>query len=980
MMDMNRKSGNSVIYGVAIVVLVAAHIFCFSMVSSINRRMNESAVSNLLNTTRVIADTLDGLIRKDYDALRMVGALYERGMISETEQLIALRDTIGFDWIGIVDETGSGSDYDNNRFGISEYPETESWNLRETGHSDAYVGRMSGRSQITIWTPIYREDTYIGTVLGNVILARYYSSNIFTFYEGKGRTYLFNASNGSWIIRSMGSDGTLSRSADIYSLLEASGNTPEDIVAFRETVQAGRQGSAVLDFNGETSCLCFMPMPQSEDWYVATVIARDALLREASEVRIMIGLVLIILCVTLVLFAAAFMLWRVRRARIEEAHYREALFSNVSANIDSAFVIYEKESRKTAFVSDNITRLLGLDRAHIEESADRLFDWCKIPEEDSQRVAFLEGTLEKPAVREVRVENELGQESARTIRLELIPADLGQELAVLSDITSDKEIQSSLIETMERAEAASNAKNDFLSAMSHDLRTPINGIVGMTAIAATHLDDKKRVLDCLKKISESTEQLLNLVNEVLDMSQIESGKIRLTSERFNLAELLQNVLTVNYPGIQQKNHTVNVHIHLMQHEEVIGDPARLTRIAANLISNAIKYTPAGGEINLSLREKDAMLQGYGCYELLVKDNGIGMSPEFLTKLFTPFEREKDVQLSRIQGTGLGLSIVKNLVELMMGSIQVETRKGEGTTFRVTLNLQLDERQAETNSRLAGLKVLVVDDDAAACEPVTDILSSIGMAGEWTNSGEDAIRLIRTQHEKKDDYLAVLLDWKMPKMDGIETARRIRAEVDARVPIIILTAYNWSTIEAEAKEAGIDHFLTKPIYRANLLRKMTEVVEGGCEAFEEVIGLSAKGIPQGRRVLLAEDNELNKEIAIEILRAMGVEADCEENGAAVVRRFAASAPGTYDLILMDIQMPEMNGYEATEAIRNLKRPDGRTVPIVAMTADAFKRDEQMAYEAGMNEHLSKPISVERLAQVLKRFLSYSVNGGREETDE
>lgn len=966
---MNKKQNNkpvSLLFGALAVLLVSVLIFCLFMIDTINRRMNESAASNLLSTTRVIQNTLESYLNKDLESLNIISDLYKSRGYLECEQIDALCDTMGFDWVALVDAQGNGVDCFAGKFQASDLPCYAQWSPENTGYSDAYIGQ-SGRPQITLWQPIYREGQYVGTVFGSVILMKYYSADVFTFYDGAGRAYLFDSADGAWILKSLGTDGASVRQNDIYALFSASGNKEEEILAFQQAVENRQGGTAVMNFNGEQAYFCFLPLSSSPGWYITTVIAKDVLLKEAAEVQRMIHWVLAVLCGAVVCAAGAFMLWRLRKTKMKEARYRELLFANISANLDSAFLIYERNSkRKAVFVSDNIKRLLGLNRKWIGEDAGRLFSWCGIPEEDLQRTAFLEGSLDKPAVREVCVENELGEKN-RTIRLELIPADMGQTIAVLTDITKSKEIQDSLIETMQHAEAASNAKNEFLSAMSHDLRTPINGIVGMTAIAAAHLEDKHRVRDCLTKISESTAHLLDLINEVLDMSQIESGKITLVHESFNIAELLQNVLNVNYPGIQQKSHQVNVHVDLMEHENVIGDPARLTRITANLISNAIKYTPSGGTISLTLREKEPMIQGYGCYELTVQDNGIGMSEAFQERLFEPFEREEDVRLSRIQGTGLGLPIVKNIVDLMMGSIQVQSKKGEGSTFCVTVNLQLDIREEKRDAKLTDLPVLVVDDDTTACRTVSAILCNIGMKGEWTDSGFKAVEMVAGRHEKGADYFAVLLDWKMPGMDGLETARRIRAEVDEQVPIIILTAFDWSEIETEAKEAGVNAFFSKPIYKAKLAQKMTEIAEGHLETFDKLLPACAAEIPPGKRVLLAEDNALNREIAVEILRMMGVETDCAEDGAEAVERFAGSEPGTYATVLMDIQMPRLNGYEATEKIRKLDHPDACTVPIIAMTADAFKKDERAAREAGMNEHLAKPISIERLAQVLKRFL-------------
>lgn len=957
-----------VMCGIVIFIVAAALFFCISMIRNINQRMNQSATSNLLNTTQVIEDALESQINKDLESLKIVGELRKRGEYLGAEQVQTFCDTLGFDWIGVVDAQENGVDCFADKFQATDIPCYEQWTPEETGYSDAYIGQ-SGRSQITLWIPIYEDQKYIGTVFGNVIFMKYYSASVFTFYEGEGRTYLFDASDGVWILKSLGTDGVSTRQKDIYSLLLASGNEEEKVHAFRQIVEERKIGTGVFDFNAEESYLCFMPLSSSTDWYVITVIAKDVLLKEASEVQRMIRWVFIVLCVTLVFFAIAFAVWMIQKTKKEEAYYREALFANISANLDSAFLIYEKSSRKTAFVSDNVKRLLGLERDWLRENAGRLFDWCKIEQGDSLRTIFLDGMLDKAAVREVCVENEMGVNS-RYIRLELIPADLGQEIAVLTDITKDKDIQSSLLDAMQRAEAADKARNNFLSSMSHDIRTPLNGIVGMTAIAAAHLEDKNRVRNCLTKINEASAQLLHLINEVLDMSQIESGKIELSNEPFNLAELFQDVLNVSYPGIQQKNHTVNVRIHLMKHEEVIGDVGRLKRVVTNLLSNAIKYTPSGGKITLELQEKPQKLQGYGCYELIVQDNGIGMSPEFQKKLFEPFEREEDVRISRIQGTGLGMSIVKNIVSLMMGDIQVQSEKGKGSTFRVMINMRLDEQERELDGQLDSLPVLVVDDDVITCMTAADMLCDIKMTGEWASNGADAIRKVAERKQRGEDYMAVILDWKMPEMDGVETARRIRTEVDAQIPIIILTAYDWSEIEREAKEAGVDAFLSKPIYKAKLLWKMTEIASGNTET-SELSGVFFSGnIPPGRRVLLAEDNELNMEIAVELLRAMGIQADCVENGAVAAERFAYSEPGTYDLILMDIQMPKMNGYEATRAIRSMDRPDSQTIPVIAMTADAFKKDVQAAYAAGMNEHLTKPISVERLTEVMVKFLTGS----------
>lgn len=972
-MKSKNRYGHQKIKVVLITVLALLILaFCFCMMRSINRRMNESATATLLNTTRVMEGDITSRIESDLKALDLIGEMYQKQIYLQQEEFTMFYESMGFEWVEVLTE--QNNDYPNisNNQDLSKSSWYSEWKAGDRGYSDVYYGE-SGRQQMTLWTPIYIDDQYIGTVFADVLLHQYYSASVFTFYEGDGRTYIFDKSNGGWILKSMGNDGLASRKNDLYSLLLESGNDESDIEEFREAVQNGLTGTATLKFNGEDCFICFMPVGavDENDWYIATVIARNVLLKESRQVQGMIQLLFAAFCLGLAILGVLFVKWQNRLMQMRESNYREALFANISSNIDVAFLIYEKASQKTAFVSDNVKRILNLEREWLQEDAGHLFDWCGIEESDPSRNAFLEGTLDQPKIQEVCVENEVGIK-ARYIRVEMIPADLGQEIAVLTDITQDKDIQKSLMDAMRRAEEASQAKNEFMSSMSHDIRTPMNAVVGMTAIAAANLDDKDRVKDCLSKINDASAHLLQLINEILDMSRFESGKMDLQEEPFNLPQMLQEVLDLNYPGIKQKSQIIRAHIHSVEHEQVIGDTLRLQRVVTNLLSNAIKYTPECGLIEVDLSEKASAIKDYGCYEITVKDNGIGMSQEFLNKVFQPFEREQDVKIKKIQGTGLGMSIVKNIVSMMMGDIQVESEKNKGSMFRVIVHLKLDGMQDISNEvqdkRLQQLPVLVVDDDEMCGESVAKLLCEIGMSGEWVRDGEQAVTKVADRHRKKEDYLAVILDWKMPGMSGLETARRIRAEVDATVPIIILTAYDWSEIEKEGREAGIDSFLSKPIYKSKLRQKMLAIVDGMEIGNNITKKIAAEEIPPGKRVLVAEDNLINREIAVAILKTAGLEVDTVEDGAEVVEHFKNCKPGTYDIILMDIQMPRMDGYEATKVIRAMDRSDSRTIPIVAMTADAFTHDIQKAYMAGMNEHVAKPISVPHLMQVLSSFLA------------
>ncbi len=540
----------------------------------------------------------------------------------------------------------------------------------------------------------------------------------------------------------------------------------------------------------------------------------------------------------------------------------------------------------------------------------------------------------------------------------------------VDEAVHEEQIQKQILQdALETANRASAAKSDFMSKMSHDIRTPMNAIIGMTAIAAAHAENPDRVRDALSKISSSSRHLLGLINEVLDMSKVESGTISLAEEEFSLSDLFNSMLLMIQPQIQAHNHDLRVHIQDIQHENVIGDSLRIQQVFLNLMSNAVKYTPDGGEISLSVRERPVTTSSTGCYEFIVEDNGIGMSEEYLAHIFEPFSRAEDLRTSKIQGTGLGMAITQNIVHMMNGNITVESEPGKGSKFTVTIFLNLQEAQDIDTSELADLSVLVVDDDDSACESLCTMLDEIGMRSEGCTSGQDAVEAVQRAMNTALPFYAAILDWKMPGMDGLETAKAIKRLVGDTLPIIILSAYDWSDIEMEARAAGVDAFLSKPVFKSGLIRTFKSLrneepeVTGQASPLEPILQHDFSG----RRVLLVEDNDLNREIAREILEMAGLTVEEAENGQIAVDLFSASAAGYYSLILMDIQMPVMNGYDAATAIRALKHPDSMRIPIFAMTANAFVEDIQAAKAAGMNEHLSKPIDFESLGSALKKYL-------------
>ena len=537
-------------------------------------------------------------------------------------------------------------------------------------------------------------------------------------------------------------------------------------------------------------------------------------------------------------------------------------------------------------------------------------------------------------------------------------------------IKKEKKQEAALREAYYAAESASKAKTDFLSSMSHDIRTPMNGIIGMTAIAASHLDDKERVKDSLEKITKASRHLLSLINEVLDMNKIESGKVQLAEDEFNLSDLIENLINMTSSQITEHNHTLNVNVSGVQHENVIGDSLRIQKIFTNLMGNAVKFTPDGGRIRLTISERPSRQEKVGCYEFVFEDNGIGMSEEFMDHIFEPFTRAEDGSERRTQGTGLGMTISRNIARMMGGDIKVESTLGVGSIFTVTIYLKLQDKNENLEKRFVDLDVLVADDDELSLESSLDILSSMGMKVEGVNNGKDAVEKVVSRHSEGLDFFAAILDWKMPGMDGIEATREIRRRVGNDVPIIIISAYDWSEIEEDAKRAGANAFIGKPLFKSRLEKTFSSILgkeeEKPVDKYISLSDLEALKL-QGKRALVVEDNDLNMEIACEILETTGMSIETAIDGIEAVDLITSSPDGYYDIVFMDIQMPKMNGYDATRAIRAQNRPYLKQVPIIAMTANAFAEDVQAARTVGMNWHISKPLELHALKSVLERFI-------------
>ena len=833
---------------------------------------------------------------------------------------------------------------------------------------------LPGRPQMLAFICPETQGNYRGFAYDAIAIS-YYNDAVLRLldnsaFEGNASNYVIYP-DGRVVI-----DNSVNRKETIYNFIAMlrsySNLSEEQITELSNAFAQGRSGNLKVKL-GDTSYYLVYEGTAVQNWTMVGLVPVSIVNANLDELwfhtaQIVAGIVagLALLVILLIVRRSHTTL----RRKNTEISYRDELFQKLSRNVDDVFLMLDAETSKVDYVSPNIERLLGIPWREVRQDARVLATLH--PKDDPDRDKnFLEGLLSGEQ-REWDTEYEHRETKERrwfhNIAMGSEVEGRAKYILVMSDRTADKQVNQALSNAVAAAETANRAKSTFLSNMSHDIRTPMNAIIGFTTLALSNIDDKGRVKDYLAKTLASSNHLLSLINDVLDMSRIESGKIHLEEVEVNLSDVLHDLKTIVSGQIYAKQLELYMDVMDVTDEDVYCDKTRLNQILLNLLSNAIKFTPAGGTVSVRVRQLAGKVRGCGQYEFRIKDNGIGMSQEFAKKIFEPFERERTSTVSRIQGTGLGMAITKNIVDMMGGTIEVQTAQGKGTEFTVCVPMraQTEQRPVEKITELEGLKALVVDDDFNTCDSVTKMLVKVGMRAEWTLSGKEAVLRARQSIEMSDAYHAYIIDWRLPDMNGIEVTRRIRSLNDD-TPIIILTAYDWSDIEVEAKAAGVTAFCAKPMFMSDLRETLMSAL--GQKQTDAAQGLlpDKNADFKGKHILLVEDNELNREIAQEILREYGFLVDSAENGAVAVEKVSTAAPGSYDLVLMDVQMPIMDGYTATRQIRALDDPARAKLPILAMTANAFDEDRRNALESGMNGFLSKPIVIGDLVQELHKIL-------------
>ena len=833
---------------------------------------------------------------------------------------------------------------------------------------------VPGKSQLLVFATPKAHGIYQGFEYDAIAIA-YENSDIvdvldISAFDGNAQSFIIHP-DGRVVV-----DHSSETWGNVYNffgvLREHSDMSEKEVNELSEKFKAGRTDAMLVNLDGRNYYLVY-EKSDIQDWMFLGLVQADIVNASMNSLQ---RSTMLLVCVVVLCIAGLLILFILQKSRTSlkkkdtEILYRDELFQKLSMNVDDVFLMLDAKTYQADYVSPNVEKLLGITVEQIRKDICILGRLHPVKSEDPER-NYLDGiqVSEQQEWDFEYIHQKTGEQRwFHDIAMGSEVNGKKKYILVMSDRTSDRKMNQALSEAVHAAETANRAKSTFLSNMSHDIRTPMNAIIGFTTLAVSNIDDKKRVHDYLGKILSASNHLLSLINDILDMSRIESGKIHLEETEVSLSDVLHDLKTIISGQIHAKQLELYMDAMDVTNEDVYCDKTRLNQVLLNLLSNAIKFTPAGGTVSVRLKQYPGTQKGSELYEIRVKDNGIGMSQEFVQKIFSPFERERTSTVSRTQGTGLGMAITKNIVDMMGGTIEVQTEQGKGTEFivRLPFRTQPEHHHIEKIAELEGLKALVVDDDFNTCDSVTKMLVKVGMRSEWTLSGREAVLRARQSMELGDAFHAYIIDWRLPDMNGIEVTRQIRSLGDD-TPIIILTAYDWSDIEVEARAAGVTAFCAKPLFMSDIRETlMTAIGQKQAEAEDKILPAAGSDF-RGRCILLVEDNELNSEIAVEILNEYGFLVETAENGAEAVEKVKNSAPGDYDLVLMDVQMPVMNGYEATKQIRALTDPALAGITILAMTANAFDEDRKKALECGMDGFLSKPIVIEELICALQANL-------------
>ncbi|MCM1121103.1 MAG: response regulator [Eubacterium sp.] len=846
-------------------------------------------------------------------------------------------------------------------------------NLPASGVRDNYIGIFSDAPKFSYYETFTFHSGHKGFIQKEYNRSKILETFTLSLYDGRGYGYLLNQ-QGDILLRSVpNTSGTVY--SNVFDALTDTHSAQKDIDTLAAALNARETGSITFQGDNGRFIYTYTPLESVNDWYMLSIVPLDAINAETegilqySQMSLIILVVIVFICVMFALLVRRTQ--RDMQAKDNEIAYQEQLFdifaTYLSNNTNDVYLMLDHETHNLEYISPNAERVMGVKP---EELIDYIHssDLARDPDETQEYYAKVMdlGSDNASLTRNTeRIDPRTGERKyyLETAYCTTIQGQM-KWVSYISDRTNERKTQDSLAEALEMAQTANKAKTAFLSNVSHDIRTPMNAITGFLSLIKEE-DIPEAVKDYVQRIDAASQHLLGLINDVLDMNKIESGNTTLSISEMDMAEIIEEINTIIRPQAKAKNQTFDIFVSHLEDEFLLGDKMRINQILINLLSNAVKYTPNGGTIQLRVEELSQIVTTYRHLRFTVSDNGLGMSEEYQKVIFEPFTREETKITHEIQGTGLGMAITRSLVELMGGVIHVESAQGKGSTFTIDLELRIQQKEEEDPGFWNDHKVsrmIVTDDEEEVCLNIVKVMSKVGVSTDYATDGETAVRMMRERREAGIPYDLILLDWQMPNLNGLETARLIRQNYSDKIPILLLSAYDWSEIENEAIEIGISHFMPKPFFMSTFKDTIRRVM--GVQKKEQI---RHADVVRGKKILVVDDIDTNRMILVKILSSLGAVCDTVTNGQEAVDAFEKSQPGDYDLILMDVQMPVMNGYDATRAIRNSSSPSAKTIPIIAMTANAFVDDVREALEAGMDAHIAKPVQLDKLKTTIQQVL-------------
>ena len=961
-----------------LIIICMGIILCGGLyyVSSLRTSLMEQAVHNVLTVTMQQQQAFDNFISGDRERLHSFAKYFAQ---SDSDDVELIQQ-----WLNAFDEVDAFYSVINLETGQFYNNKTYEIYQMEREKLMFYQG-FSGSGVRNPYTGLYTDDTMFGYYecftfadgVRGMIQKSYDCSKVseafsLSFYNDQGLAYVVNR-EGDILLRSVGMLGN--RFYDnIFDILAGHNDEQTKIDDFVKALDNEEAGSIMFSGSEGEFFYTYAPVENAEDWYLVSIVRKSAITAETDAILLDSQMAVGFLFGVLIICAGfVFLIWRTDRDIKEkdmEIAYQEQLFdifaTYLANNTDDIYMMIDTAEKQVEYISPNAERILGISTQNMiidpkffsgaVYSSGEAFDFDELYR--------LEPGTSLRSMSEEWCNPKTGEHKCFRISVYCTLVQNKRKIIIyISDRTKERNVQNALAEALQIAQVANDAKSTFLSSVSHDIRTPMNAIIGFGTLLQDEAENPARVREYAHRIDAASQHLLGLINDVLDMNKIETGSATLNLSEIDLADIIDEINAIIRPQARAKNQTFEIFSSSVIHEHLQADKLRINQILINLLSNAVKYTPEGGDIQMRLDELPQVDDNYSRIRFTVSDNGMGMSEEYLKVIFDPFTRENTEIIRQIQGTGLGMAITKSLVDLMGGTIQVQSKLDEGSVFTVELELYISKKEDDPKFWINhGInKMLVADDDEEICLNIVKAMEKTGVVLDYVTDGESAVQMMCAASEEGSPYNLVLLDWKMPNPDGFETARLIRRNYSEKIPILLFSAYDWGEIEKEAAEIGVNHFMPKPFF----MTTFKEVIQRVMGSRKKVKTESGSMVVKGKHILVVDDIEANRLVLTKILSSMGAVCDVACNGQEALERFLDSPPDDFDLILMDVQMPVLDGYAATRAIRSSDHPSAKTLPIIAMTANAFVDDVRTALESGMDAHIAKPIRPDKMSDTIQQ---------------